>query len=99
MFLNGSYYFPDTAIDCRKGGGKGGNEVILNGNYSVEKCVAEVQKQYPKANGASMNFDCPNKCSCWAEFNMDRWSGSSYQACYFKKSLKVFRLKAAILGL
>ena len=50
------------------------------------ECVTEVKKQHPTANGASMNFDCSNKCSCWAEFNMDRWEGSSYQACEFKNT-------------
>ena len=75
----------NTAIDCRKGDGLGGNEVILNGKYTVEECVTEVQKQYPTANGASMNFDCPTKCSCYAEFDMNAWSGSKFQACFFRE--------------
>ena len=48
MFLNGSYYFPDTEIDCRKGDGKGGSEIRLSGNYTVEECITEVKNQYPK---------------------------------------------------
>ena len=32
-----------------------------------------------------MNFDCPTKCSCYAEFDMNRWSGSKFQACFFKE--------------
>merc|ERR1712087_5728 len=75
----------DKEIDCRKGDGIGGSEKILSGKFTVQECITEVKNQHPKANGASMNFDCPNNCSCWAEFDMDRWEGTSYQACIFKK--------------
>ena len=78
-------FFPDSEVDCRKGDGLGGTEVLLNGNYTIQKCVSEVKKQHPTANGASVNIDCSNNCSCWAEFGMDRWSGSNYQACLFKE--------------
>ena len=79
-------FFPEPKIDCRTGDGKGGNEKRISGKYTVQECVTEVKKQHPTANGASMNIDCSNKCSCWAEFNMDRWEGSSYQACKFKNT-------------
>ena len=79
-------FFPEPKIDCRTGDGKGGNEKRISGKYTVQECVTEVKKQHPTANGASMNIDSSNKCSCWAEFNMDRWEGSSYQACKFKNT-------------
>ena len=33
-----------------------------------------------------MDINCSNKCSCWAEFDMDRWEGSSFQACKFRNT-------------
>ena len=81
-------FFPGTEIDCRKGNGIGGTETLLNEKYSVQECVTAVKKQFPTANGAAMDFDCPNKCSCWAKFDMHRWEGSKYQACFFRKKGK-----------
>ena len=78
--------FPGSEVDCRKGDGKGGTETKLNGQYTVQECVTAVINNHPSANGASMNFDCPNNCSCWAEFDMDGWEPKPlFQACYFKK--------------
>ena len=76
-------HFPGTEIDCRIGDGNGYLKTRLKGTYTVQECVAEVRKQYPNAKGASMDFDCPKKCSCTAEMDMDDWRGSNYQACLF----------------
>ena len=76
-------HFPGTEIDCRIGDGNGYLKTRLKGTYTVQECVAEVRKQYPNAKGASMDFDCPNKCSCTAEMDMNDWRGSNYQACLF----------------
>ena len=86
IHLNGrKSFFSGSEVDCRKGDGEGGTEIELSGQYTVQECVTAVKKHHPRANGASMDFNCPNKCSCWAEFDMDRWEGTSYQACYLKK--------------
>ena len=43
-FLQKFNFFPlDTKIDCRKGDGKGGNEKLIRGKYTVQECVTEVK--------------------------------------------------------
>ena len=44
-----------------------------------------VKEQYPTANGITTSGNCPNTCSCYAEFGMTGWSGSSnFYACIFR---------------
>ena len=85
-------HFPGTEIDCRIGDGNGYLKTRLKGTYTVQECVAEVRKQYPNAKGASMDFHCPNKCSCTAEMDMGDWRGSNYQACKFADRINMTKI-------
>ena len=69
--------------DCRGGDGISGTETSLSGTFTKENCIIAVREQYPTANGATMDANCPSKCRCFAEFGMTHWSGSSFQSCMF----------------
>ena len=71
------------SANCPLGDGVGGYETHIVGSFTVEGCINAVKEQYPSANGATMEAECPNSCSCWAEFGMTGWSGTSYQSCMF----------------
>ena len=72
------------SANCALGDGYGGSEAGLNGQFTFEGCIVAVKEQYPSANGATMYPpDCTYACSCWAEFGMTGWSGTSYQSCMF----------------
>ena len=52
-----------------------------------------VKEQYPTANGITTSGNCPNTCSCYAEFGMTGWSGSSsYYACIFRSKWNISSL-------
>ena len=73
----------DFVLYCPLGDGIGGSEIHI-GTFTVEGCIAAVKEQYPSANGATMYPpDCTYACTCWAEFGMTGWSGTSYQSCMF----------------
>ena len=76
----------ENAVECKIGDGKGGSdssEIRMSGNYTIQECINAVKEQHPTANGATMSKTCPNKCSCWAEFEMQIWVGSEHQSCLF----------------
>ena len=75
-----------TDLDCRIGDGNGASETGL-GLYTYQECIDEVRKQHPDANGATMENPCPNKCRCYAEFDMTDWSGTKWQSCMLKGKL------------
>ena len=77
------FAFSAYKTDCRVGDGIGGTETRLSGEFTKENCIIAVREQYPTANGATMDANCPSKCRCWAEFGMKNWIGSSYQSCMF----------------
>ena len=69
---------------CPLGDGIGGTEISLGGTFTEEDCIAAVKEQYPSANGATMAANCPNTCSCYAEFGMTGWNTDTYwQSCMF----------------
>ena len=67
---------------CPLGDGIGGSETYI-GTFTEEDCIVAVKEQYPSANGATMEAGCTDTCSCYAEFGMTGWSGTSYQSCMF----------------
>ena len=72
----------DFVLYCPLGDGIGGSEIHI-GTFTVEGCIAAVKEQYPSANGATMEAGCTDTCSCYAEFGMTDWSGSTWQSCMF----------------
>ena len=77
-----SFYF-SVLVKCQIGDGVGDSDKQLSGKFTKENCIKAVKEQYPTANGATMDAVCPIECSCWAEFGMESWSGSSYTSCMF----------------
>ena len=59
---------------CNIGDGYGSesSNIGLWGYYTIQECINAVKEQHPTANGAAMSKTCPNKCSCWAEFKMQK---------------------------
>ena len=87
LITNNSSYFLllEDAVVCKlgDGGGSGSSEIRLSRQYTIQGCINAVKAYYPTANGATMSKTCPNKCSCYAEFKMTKWVGTSWQACRF----------------
>ena len=71
------------SANCPLGDGVGGYEIYIYGQFTVEGCIVAVKEQYPSANGATMEAGCTDTCSCYAEFGMTDWSGSTWQSCMF----------------
>ena len=78
-----SYCF--SVLDkCKIGDGVGDSEVKLSGKFTKENCILAIKEQYPTANGATMDADCPSECNCYAEFGMASWNDSKkYTSCIF----------------
>merc|ERR1712141_220064 len=70
-------------VNCKIGDGVGDSEVKLKRKFTKENCILAVKKDYPTANGATMDVVCPSECNCYAEFGMKSWSGSRYTSCMF----------------
>ena len=76
--------FSAVNFNCKIGDGNGHTEYKLSGSYTKEGCITAVKAQYPNANGATMDANCPSTCRCYAEIGMTGWSGSggtNYQSC------------------
>ena len=70
---------------CKLGTAVGGSVTMLQ-KYTVQQCIDSVRSEYPAANGFTMEYPCPHKCKCWAEFGMTGWDRSDpiiRKACKF----------------
>ena len=69
---------------CETGTAVGGSEKLLPHKYTVQECIDVVRKQYPAANGFTMNFPCghPKKCNCSAVFDMKGWNSHFFNGTY-----------------
>jgi hypothetical protein len=70
------------------GDGTGGSETYVGTVGTKDECAALVRAQAPAANGATSLGACltdveDQDCSCWAEFEMNQITGTSYITCRF----------------
>ena len=85
---------------CKIGVAIRDKELKLPDKYTEPECFDAVRKQYPDANGVSMNNPCgnprgyPKKCNCYAMFGMKGWYGGklqgwkAYKTCRFNDKRK-----------
>ena len=70
---------------CKIGVAIRDKELKLPDKYTEPECFDAVRKQYPDANGVTMNNPCgnprgyPKKCNCYAMFGMKGWYGGKFQ--------------------
>merc|ERR1711976_873444 len=74
-----------TECDMMVGDGTGsGNEIQVDGKYTIKECIAKVRKIHPTANGITVTNNCEKDCKCYAEYKMNArlTSRSGWQSCY-----------------
>ena len=66
-------------MECKIGDGTGGTESNTGKLVKTyQECITLVIKDYPDANGATIQTSCTDSCKCFAEFGMTGWLTNDY---------------------